>query len=134
MLAAVLLLFIADEPRQLKYVFKVGDEVKYINTNLRTTAYKKAGKKLEVSLEQKSANLWKVLSVSPDGSAEVSQTITRLRVTQKGGPLGVQMIVANAVKQLWQIVHSELGPESDFTRVVELPERWAGVEVRSDAS
>ena len=48
--------------------------------------------------------------------------------------LGVQMIVANAVKQLWQIVHAELGPESDFTRVVELPERWAGVEVRSEAS
>jgi Family of unknown function (DUF6263) len=91
-LAMLLLATVPDEPRQLKYVFKAGDEVKYINTNLRTTTYKKAGKTLEVSLEQKSANLWKVLSVSGDGVAEVSQTITRLRVTQKGGPLGVQTI------------------------------------------
>jgi len=90
--ATLLLTIVPDEPRQLKYVFKAGDEVKYINTNTRTTTYKKAGKKLEVSLEQKSANLWKVLSVSPDGGAEVSQTITRLRITQKGGPLGVQSI------------------------------------------
>lgn len=91
-LATLLLSPTADEPRQLKYVFKAGDEVKYVNTNARTTTFKKAGKKLEVSLEQKSANLWKVNSVSPDGGAEVSQTITRLRITQKGGPLGVQTI------------------------------------------
>jgi hypothetical protein len=90
--AFALLLVAADEPRQLKYVFKPGDEVKYINTNTRMTTYKKAGKTLEVSLEQKSANLWKVLSVSSDGVAEVSQTITRLRIIQKGGPLGVQTI------------------------------------------
>lgn len=43
--------------------------------------------------------------------------------------LGVQMWVAGAVKQLWQLVESQLGPESDFTQVVELPERWAGVQV-----
>jgi hypothetical protein len=91
-LLLVLLVAFPDEPRQLKYLFKAGDEVKYINTNTRTTTFKKAGKKIEVSLEQKSANLWKVLSVSPDGVADVSQTITRLRIIQKGGPLGVQTI------------------------------------------
>lgn len=41
--------------------------------------------------------------------------------------IGVQMIVANAVKQLWQITNTELGPESDFTQVVQMPERWAGI-------
>lgn len=43
--------------------------------------------------------------------------------------LGAQMWVGNAVKQLWQLVHSQIGPESDFTQIVEVPERWAGVEV-----
>lgn len=43
--------------------------------------------------------------------------------------LGVQMWVGNSVKQLWQLVNSQVGPESDFTRVVEVPERWAGVQV-----
>lgn len=43
--------------------------------------------------------------------------------------LGVQMWVANAVKQLWQLVDSQVGPDSDFTQVVEVPERWAGVQV-----
>ena len=92
MTALLLLLLLADEPRVLKYAFKAGDQVKYINTQTRTTTYKKPGKKVEVSLKQESANLWKVLSVSPDGGAEVGQTITRLRITQKGGPLGVQVI------------------------------------------
>lgn len=41
--------------------------------------------------------------------------------------IGVQMLVANAVKQLWQITQAELGPESDFTRVVEIPEKWANI-------
>jgi hypothetical protein len=92
MIVALALLLAADEPRQLKYVFKAGDEAKYVNTQTRTTAYTKAGKKFEVSLEQKSANLSKVLKVSPEGNAEIGQTITRLRVSHKGGPLGVQMI------------------------------------------
>lgn len=43
--------------------------------------------------------------------------------------LGVQMWVGNAVKQLWQLANSQLGPQSDFTQVVEVPERWAGVQV-----
>lgn len=43
--------------------------------------------------------------------------------------IGVQMIVANAVKQLWQITNTELGPDSDFTQIVQIPERWAGIEL-----
>lgn len=43
---------------------------------------------------------------------------------------GVQMWVANAVRQLWQFTNHELGPQSDFTEVVKVLERWAGVEVK----
>ncbi|MAW86694.1 MAG: oxidoreductase [Phyllobacteriaceae bacterium] len=43
--------------------------------------------------------------------------------------LGVQMWVGNSVKQLWQLVNSQIGPQSDFTQIVEVPERWAGVQV-----
>lgn len=48
--------------------------------------------------------------------------------------LGTQMWVGNAVKQLWQLVHSQLGPDSDFTQVVQIPEQWAGVEVGAKKS
>lgn len=43
--------------------------------------------------------------------------------------LDVQMWLGSAVKQYWQLVHSQLGPDSDFTQIVEIPERWAGVQV-----
>jgi len=45
--------------------------------------------------------------------------------------LGVPMWVASAVQQLWLVANGELGPESDFTRVVEVLEKWAGVEVKA---
>ncbi len=43
--------------------------------------------------------------------------------------IGVQMIIANAVKQVWQLTNNELGPDSDFTQVVQMPEKWAGIEL-----
>ena len=44
---------------------------------------------------------------------------------------GVQMRVARAVRELWQLTNQELGPQSDFTEIVKLLERQAGVEVTS---
>jgi 3-hydroxyisobutyrate dehydrogenase-like beta-hydroxyacid dehydrogenase len=44
--------------------------------------------------------------------------------------LGVPMWVASAVQQLWLVAERKLGPESDFTRVIEVLEQWAGVEVK----
>jgi 3-hydroxyisobutyrate dehydrogenase-like beta-hydroxyacid dehydrogenase len=46
---------------------------------------------------------------------------------------GVPMWVANAVRQLWQHAHQEIGPDKDFTTIVQVLERWAGVEVKSGA-
>lgn len=43
---------------------------------------------------------------------------------------GAQMWVANAVRQLWQLANHEIGPEKDFTEIVKVLERWAGVEVK----
>jgi 3-hydroxyisobutyrate dehydrogenase-like beta-hydroxyacid dehydrogenase len=43
--------------------------------------------------------------------------------------LGLSMPVANAVRALWQRTIDTLGPESDFTRIVETVERDAGVVV-----
>jgi hypothetical protein len=43
--------------------------------------------------------------------------------------LGAQMWVGGAVRQYWQLVQNLIGPESDFTQFVEIPERWAGVQV-----
>jgi len=129
MVALVALLLTADEPRTLKYIFKPGDQVKYITTQLRTNTYKKSGRKVEVSLKQESANLWKVQSVSPDGVADVSQSITRLRITQKGGPLGVQVIDSAAddnspaIQQLFDDVTKaeirfKMRPNGEVTAVV----------------
>lgn len=43
---------------------------------------------------------------------------------------GVSMWVANAVRQLWQHAHQEIGDDKDFTTIVQVLERWAGVEVK----
>jgi 3-hydroxyisobutyrate dehydrogenase-like beta-hydroxyacid dehydrogenase len=43
--------------------------------------------------------------------------------------LGVPLLVANAVKQLWFHVLEQYGAESDFSNVVQIPEQWAGVKV-----
>jgi 3-hydroxyisobutyrate dehydrogenase-like beta-hydroxyacid dehydrogenase len=49
---------------------------------------------------------------------------------------GVPMWVANSVRQLWQHAHQEIGDDKDFTTIVQVLERWAGVEVKpgGDAS
>jgi hypothetical protein len=43
---------------------------------------------------------------------------------------GVPMWVANAVRQLWQHAYQEIGAEKDFTTIVQVLERWTGVEVK----
>jgi 3-hydroxyisobutyrate dehydrogenase-like beta-hydroxyacid dehydrogenase len=43
---------------------------------------------------------------------------------------GVPMWIANAVRQLWQHAYQEIGAEKDFTTIVQVLERWAGVEVK----
>src|SRR5262249_44748082 len=45
--------------------------------------------------------------------------------------LGVPMWVASAVRQLWLLANTELGPDSDFTRIIECVERWANVQVKA---
>jgi 3-hydroxyisobutyrate dehydrogenase-like beta-hydroxyacid dehydrogenase len=45
--------------------------------------------------------------------------------------LQVPMWVGGAVRMLWQLANSELGPQSDFTEIVKLVEEWAGVEVKA---
>ena len=47
---------------------------------------------------------------------------------------GVQMWIANSVRQLWQQAHAENGPDSDFTTLVKMLERWAKVEVKPGGS
>jgi 3-hydroxyisobutyrate dehydrogenase-like beta-hydroxyacid dehydrogenase len=41
----------------------------------------------------------------------------------------VPMWVGSAVRQLWQYANARLGPDADFTRIVQCLEDWAGVEV-----
>ena len=43
--------------------------------------------------------------------------------------LGAQMWIGGTVRQYWQLVQSQLGPESDFTQIVEIPEHWAGARI-----
>jgi len=49
---------------------------------------------------------------------------------EEAGAAGVPMSVANAVCELWRRAFEEIGAEKDFTTVVQLVERLAGVEVR----
>ncbi len=43
---------------------------------------------------------------------------------------GAQMWIANAVRQMWQLANHEIGPDKDFTEMIRVLERWAGVEVK----
>ncbi|HEY1507027.1 MAG TPA: NAD(P)-dependent oxidoreductase [Stellaceae bacterium] len=45
--------------------------------------------------------------------------------------LQVPMWVGSAVRMMWQLANSELGPRSDFTEIVRVIEDWAGVEVKA---
>lgn len=45
--------------------------------------------------------------------------------------LGCQMFVGGAVRSFLQLANNQLGPNSDFTAMVKLPEQWGGVEVRA---
>jgi 3-hydroxyisobutyrate dehydrogenase-like beta-hydroxyacid dehydrogenase len=45
--------------------------------------------------------------------------------------MGVPMWVAAAVRQMWFMAYTQLGPETDFTRIVQCIENWAGVEVKA---
>jgi 3-hydroxyisobutyrate dehydrogenase-like beta-hydroxyacid dehydrogenase len=49
---------------------------------------------------------------------------------EEAGAAGVPMSVASAVSELWRRAVEEIGPEKDFTTIVQLVERCAGVEVR----
>jgi 3-hydroxyisobutyrate dehydrogenase-like beta-hydroxyacid dehydrogenase len=43
--------------------------------------------------------------------------------------LGTPTRVCGAVAEMWSETNGRFGPESDFTRIVQLIEQWAGVEV-----
>ncbi len=44
--------------------------------------------------------------------------------------LGLPQWVAASAAQMWRLAASELGPDSDFSSLVKVLEKWAGVEVR----
>ena len=50
---------------------------------------------------------------------------------QEAEKLGVPTWIGTLVRQMWQFTCSQMGPDADFTRIVQCNERWAGVEVRS---
>ena len=43
---------------------------------------------------------------------------------------GIEMRIASAVRGLWQLANDELGPDKDFTELIRVLERRAGVEVK----
>ncbi len=48
--------------------------------------------------------------------------------------LGVPMIVGSSVRQFLNITRDNLGPDADMTRIIEVVEQWAGVEVKGKAA
>jgi 3-hydroxyisobutyrate dehydrogenase-like beta-hydroxyacid dehydrogenase len=49
---------------------------------------------------------------------------------QEAEAMGIPMWVASAVGQLWSLANSQIGPQEDFTTIVQCVEKWAGVEVK----
>ncbi|HYL19246.1 MAG TPA: NAD(P)-dependent oxidoreductase [Burkholderiales bacterium] len=50
---------------------------------------------------------------------------------EEASALGVPMWVASAVRQMWLLACTQMGPEQDFTTIVKCVEQWAGIEVKS---
>jgi 3-hydroxyisobutyrate dehydrogenase-like beta-hydroxyacid dehydrogenase len=50
---------------------------------------------------------------------------------QEAEAMGIPMWVASAVGQLWFLTYSQIGPQKDFTTIVQCIEKWAGVEVKA---
>lgn len=50
---------------------------------------------------------------------------------QEAEKLGAPTWIGTMVRQMWQFTCSQLGPDADFTRIVQLNEKWAGVQVRA---
>ena len=50
---------------------------------------------------------------------------------QEAEAMGIPMWVASAVGQLWFLTYSQIGPQKDFTTIVQCVEKWAGVEVKA---
>jgi 3-hydroxyisobutyrate dehydrogenase-like beta-hydroxyacid dehydrogenase len=48
---------------------------------------------------------------------------------EEASALGVPMWVASAVRQMWLLACTQMGPEQDFTTIVKCVEQWADVEV-----
>lgn len=48
--------------------------------------------------------------------------------------LGVPMIVGSSVRQFLNITRDYLGADADMTRIIEVVEQWAGVEVKGKAA
>lgn len=86
-LALAIVFACVEEPLPLKYAFKPGFKAKYIKTVTTTTTIS-GGKQPPpppISLEVKAAVLWRVKRIEPSGAANVSQTVTRLRIKNKTG-------------------------------------------------
>ncbi len=45
--------------------------------------------------------------------------------------MGIPTLTASAVRQLWQLAATQIGPDQDFTTIVQCVEKWAGVEVKA---
>jgi 3-hydroxyisobutyrate dehydrogenase-like beta-hydroxyacid dehydrogenase len=52
---------------------------------------------------------------------------------EEASALGVPMWVASAVRQMWFLAATQIGPEADFTTIVQCIEKWAGVEVKASS-
>lgn len=53
---------------------------------------------------------------------------------QEAEKLGSPTWIGTMVRQMWQFTCSQLGPDADFTRIVQINEQWAGVQVRARRS
>jgi 3-hydroxyisobutyrate dehydrogenase-like beta-hydroxyacid dehydrogenase len=45
--------------------------------------------------------------------------------------LGVPMVLGAVVRQMLAVTNAKFGPDSDFTSIAKVVEKWAGVEIRS---
>ncbi|GAB4137735.1 MAG: hypothetical protein Tsb009_05420 [Planctomycetaceae bacterium] len=78
----------AEGAEKLRWKFKVGEKLNYQMVQNMNMAMQVMGQNINMNMNQTMDMVWKGTKVHSDGTTDLSQTITRIRFTMSGGPIG----------------------------------------------
>jgi len=77
----------------LRWKFKKGQKLNYVMTQNMDMSTKVMGRAIDMKLTNIMDMDWVVQTVKTDGTAEITQVISRVRFSMSGGPLGKSSMI-----------------------------------------